>query len=60
MSFETRLYCAAEGCHADTRKKGRYGYMTFPTQKKYPKSRRAWLSLLRRKDYDQTTHHRVT
>ncbi|XP_061190781.1 uncharacterized protein LOC133198829 [Saccostrea echinata] len=64
-SSKTRYYCAAEGCHADTRKMGRYGYMAevkffpFPTQKKDPKCRRAWLSLLRRKDYDPPMHHRV-
>ena len=36
MSSKTRRFCATEGCHADTRKKGRYGYMTdikfFPFQ----------------------------
>ena len=36
MSSKTRGYCASEGCHADTCKKGRYGYMAdikfFPSQ----------------------------
>lgn len=60
-----RYFCAAEGCHADTLKKGRHGYMhdvdffAFPTQKKDPKGRRTWINLLRRKDYDPLRHHRV-
>ena len=37
ISSKTRRHCAAEGCHAVTQKKGRYGYMAdikffpFPT-----------------------------
>lgn len=56
---KVRYFCA------DTLKKGRYEYMhgieffTFPTQKKDPKGMRAWIGLLRRKDYDPPGHHRV-
>lgn len=55
---KVRYFCA------DTLKKGRYEYMhgieffTFPTQKKDPKGMRAWIGLLRRKDYDPPGHHR--
>ena len=60
-----RYYCAVVGCHADTRKIGKYGYMAdikffaFPTQKKDPKNRQIWLNLLGRKDYDPKRWHRV-
>nr|XP_022332717.1 ARL14 effector protein-like isoform X3 [Crassostrea virginica] len=60
-----RYYCAVMGCHADTRKIGRYGYMAdikffaFPTQKKDPENRQIWLDLLGRKDYDPKRWHRV-
>lgn len=62
---KARYFCAAEGCHTDTLKKGRYGYMhdveffAFPTQKKDPKGRRTWINLLRRKGHDPPRHHRV-
>lgn len=65
METKTRYYCAAEGCSADTKKIGRYGYMEnitfhpFPTQKKDPKGRKMWLKLLKRKDYDPPKHHRL-
>ena len=60
-----RHFCAAEGCHSDTKKIGKYGYMAevsffpFPTKLKNPKARKKWLDLLRRKDYDPPRSHRV-
>lgn len=65
METKTRYYCAAEGCSANTKKIGRYGYMEnitfhpFPTQKKDPKGRKVWLKLIKRKNYDPPKHHRL-
>ena len=64
-NMPSRWYCAAEGCHADTLKRGKYGYMAnvtffpFPTKKKDPRTRKKWLELLRREDYDPPRHHRL-
>lgn len=59
-----RYWCAAEGCNADDRKRGKYGFMdseffSFPTKAKDPKGRKKWLDLLRRKDYEPKYHHRL-
>ena len=64
-SGSRRYYCAAAGCFSDTKKIGKYGYMSeitfhpFPTKKKAPKLRKRWLELLRREDYDPPPHHRL-
>ena len=64
-SGSRRYYCAAAGCFSDTKKIGKYGYMSevtfhpFPTKKKAPKLRKRWLELLRRENYDPPSHHRV-
>ena len=59
-----KYYCVAEGCPADERKRGKYGYMaslrffSFPSKKK-SRLRKRWLDLVRRVDFEPSRFDRI-